>query len=96
MPADDLVGAWKTNLYAEKLSHRMRTNYRISLQGDTAEVFSKGFALNTLERDTGSDLWEVWGEYTHTLERFAKRVTLRWVGASGYRHRVFTMLKPET
>lgn len=35
------------------------------------QVFSKGYALNILERDTGSDLWEVWGEYTHTLERTA-------------------------
>jgi DNA polymerase III sliding clamp (beta) subunit (PCNA family) len=67
--ADDLVNAWKSNLYADKLSHHMRTNHRISLQGDSAEVFSKGYALNILQRDTGSDLWEVWGEYTHTLER---------------------------
>ena len=69
MPADDLVNAWKTNLYAEKLSHHMRTNHRISLQGDQAEVFSKGYALNILRRGTGSDLWEVWGDYIHTLER---------------------------
>ena len=69
MPADDLVNAWKSNLYADKLSHHRRTNHRISLQGDSAEVFSKGYALNILQRDTGSDLWEVWGEYTHTLER---------------------------
>jgi len=69
MPADNLVNAWKANLYAEKLSHHMRTNHRISLQGDQAEVFSKGYALNILERGTGSDLWEVWGEYIHALER---------------------------
>jgi hypothetical protein len=69
MPADDLVNAWKTNLYAEKLSHHMRTNHRISIREDRAEVFSKGYALNILRRDTGSDLWEVWGEYIHTLER---------------------------
>ena len=69
MPADDLVNAWRTNLYADKLSHHMRTNHRISLQGDGAEVFSKGYALNILRRDSGSDLWEVWGEYTHLLER---------------------------
>jgi ketosteroid isomerase-like protein len=69
MPADDLVNAWRTNLYADKLSHHMRTNHRISLQGDGAEVFSKGYALNILKRDSGSDLWEVWGEYTHLLER---------------------------
>ena len=69
IPADDLVNAWKTNLYAEKLSHHMRTNHRISLQGDRAEVYSRGYALNILQRGTGSDLWEVWGEYVHTLER---------------------------
>jgi ketosteroid isomerase-like protein len=69
MPADDLVGAWATNLYADKLSHHMRTNHRVTIDGDRAEVFSKGYALNILRRRTGSDLWEVWGNYTHTLER---------------------------
>lgn len=69
MPADDLVGAWATNLYADKLSHHMRTNHRVAIDGDRAEVFSKGYALNILRRPTGSDLWEVWGNYTHTLKR---------------------------
>jgi hypothetical protein len=69
MPADDLVGAWRTNLYADKPSHHMRTNHRITVDGDRAGVFSKGYALNILHRATGSDLWEVWGDYTHTLER---------------------------
>jgi ketosteroid isomerase-like protein len=69
MPADDLVGVWATNLYADKLSHHMRTNHRITIDGDTAEVFSKGYALNILHRTIGSDLWEVWGNYTHTLKR---------------------------
>jgi ketosteroid isomerase-like protein len=67
--ADGLVGAWETNLYADKKSHHMRSNHRITLNGDRAEVFSKGYALNILERPTGSGLWEVWGDYTHTLER---------------------------
>jgi hypothetical protein len=69
MPADDLVGAWATNLYADKLSHHMRTNHRVTIDGDRAEVFSKGYALNILRRPIGSDLWEVWGNYTHTLKR---------------------------
>ncbi|HEX8259066.1 MAG TPA: nuclear transport factor 2 family protein, partial [Rubrobacteraceae bacterium] len=69
MPSDDLVGAWATNLYTDKLSHHMRTNHRVTIDGDRAEVFSKGYALNILYRPTGSDLWEVWGNYTHTLER---------------------------
>jgi len=69
IPADGLVGAWRTNLYADKKSLHMRSNHRITLNGDRAEAFSKGYALNILDRPTGSDLWEVWGNYTHTLER---------------------------
>ena len=68
MPADDLVGAWASNLYADKLSHHMRTNHRVTMDGDSAEVFSKGYALNILHWPTGSNLWEVWDDYTHTLE----------------------------
>jgi ketosteroid isomerase-like protein len=69
IPADDLVGAWRTNLHAGKKSHHMRSNHRIEIDGDRAEVFSKGYALNILSRPTGSDLWEVWGNYVHALER---------------------------
>jgi hypothetical protein len=69
IPADGLVGARRTNLHADKKSHHMRSNHSITLDGDRAEVFSKGYALNILERLTGSDFWEVWGNYTHTLER---------------------------
>jgi ketosteroid isomerase-like protein len=49
----------------------MRSNHRIAIDGDRAEVFSKGYALNILRRGAGSDLWEVWGNYTHTLQRTA-------------------------
>lgn len=69
IPADELVGMWSTNLYRDKLSHHMRSNHRVTIDGDRAEVFSKGYALNILSRRTGSDLWEVWGDYVHTLRR---------------------------
>jgi hypothetical protein len=69
LSADGLLGAWETNLYADKKSHHMRSNHRITQDGDRAEVLSKGYALNILKRPTGSDLWEVWGDYTQTLER---------------------------
>lgn len=72
MKADDLVGGWRRNLYAEKLSHHMRSNHRVTVSGDTAEVFSKGYAFNMLPGRTGSDLWEVWGDYRHTLRRTAE------------------------
>ena len=69
IPADGLVDAWRTNLYADKPSFHMRTNHRISVDGDRAEVLSKAHALNVLLRERGSDLWETWGYYVHTLER---------------------------
>ncbi len=69
MKADDLVAAWETNLYSDKKSHHMRSNHRVTISGDEAEVFSKGYALNMLPSETGSDLWEVWGDYQHTLRR---------------------------
>lgn len=72
MAADDLVGAWSTNLYDDKPSFHMRSNHRIAVNGDRAEVVSKGYALNILRRHAGSDPWEVWGNYTHTLERTSK------------------------
>jgi hypothetical protein len=72
MTADDLVGAWNADLYADKLSFHMRTNHRVTIDGERAEVVSKGYALNVLRRGTGSNLWEVWGVYTHTLERTAQ------------------------
>ncbi len=71
IPSDDLVGAWRRNLYAEKQSHHMRSNHRVTIDGDRAEVFSKGYAFNMLPSRVGSDLWEVWGDYRHTLVRTA-------------------------
>ena len=42
MPADDLMNAWKTSLYAEKPSHHMRTNHRVSLHGTTGRGLLQG------------------------------------------------------
>jgi hypothetical protein len=69
--ADELVDGWRRNLYSDKKSHHMRSNHRVTIDGDRAEVFSKGYAFNRLPSPTGSDLWEVWGDYRHTLERTA-------------------------
>lgn len=67
--AGDLIGAWEANLFAEKKSFHMRSNHRIEIKGSRAEVYSKGYAFNLLESGEVSGLWEVWGEYVHTLER---------------------------
>jgi hypothetical protein len=69
--ADDLINGWKTNLSAERKTFHQRTNHRIKITGDRARVFSKGYGFNLLESGEIKGLWEVWGNYTHTLERTA-------------------------
>jgi hypothetical protein len=69
LKADDLIGAWKKNLFAEKKTFHMRSNHRIEIEGERAEVYSKGYAFNLLESGEVAGLWEVWGEYVHILER---------------------------
>lgn len=69
IPADALVEGWRSNLHADKASFHLRTNHQVTLEGERAEVLSKAHALNVLRRELGSDLWETWGYYRHTLER---------------------------
>src|SRR5215204_7690537 len=67
--ADDLIDAWKTNLFAEKKTYHQRGNHRIEIDGDRATVFSKAYAFNLLESGEITGLWEVWGNYTHDFVR---------------------------
>ncbi|MEV4754198.1 nuclear transport factor 2 family protein [Micromonospora sp. NPDC049559] len=69
MPADELVGGWRRNLYPDKTSFHQRTNHRITVDGDRARVWSKGYAFNKLARPLGDAVWEVWGIYAHRLVR---------------------------
>ncbi len=67
--SDDLISAWTRGLFPEKQSFHIRTNHQITISGEQAEVFSKGYALNILAIKNGSDLWEVWGNYIHKLKK---------------------------
>ena len=67
--ADDLIGAWSANLFAEKKTYHQRGNHRIEIDGDEAIVFSKAYAFNLLETGEIAGLWEVWGNYTHRFQR---------------------------
>lgn len=67
--ADDLIKGWETNLFAEKKTFHQRGNHRIEIKGDRAKVFSKAYAFNLLESGEVRELWEVWGNYTHSLSR---------------------------
>jgi hypothetical protein len=69
IPADALIGAWSANLFEAKKTCHLRSNHVISVQGDDAEVYSKGYAFNLLESGPVTGLWEVWGHYTHRLVR---------------------------
>lgn len=42
LAADDLIGAWRSNLHAAKPSFHMRTNHRVEIDGGTATCVSKG------------------------------------------------------
>lgn len=72
LAADDLIGAWRTNLFDEKKTFHQRGNHRIEIDGDKATVFSKAYAFNLLESGEVTGLWEVWGNYTHGLTRTAE------------------------
>jgi len=66
--ADDLIKGWASNLGPRKTSHHQRGHGIVSISGDTATIYSQGYAWNRLEGN-GDPLWEVWGNYTQELER---------------------------
>jgi hypothetical protein len=66
---DDLIEAWRTNLFEDKKTFHQRGNHVIDIVGDTAIVFSKGYAFNAIAEGAVSGMWEVWANYTHTLVR---------------------------
>ncbi len=69
MKADDLIGAWRRNLFAEKASFHLRGNHRAEVSGDKAVLRSHGYAWNRYPKLAPDDLWEVWGFYTYDLVR---------------------------
>lgn len=69
----DLAAGWSVALFDGKPSYHMYGNHRVSIQGDSAEVLSKGYAFNYLPIAAPDDLWEVWGDYVHTLQRIDGR-----------------------
>lgn len=70
MTADDLFAGFRVGLHARKASHHMATNYRITAEGDRAEVWAHGYAWNHLPGATGgSELWETWSNYRLTCRR---------------------------
>jgi ketosteroid isomerase-like protein len=69
MPAAELVGVWRANLFAEKTSFHLRGNHLVAFEGDGAVLRSKAYAWNRLPGLPGGELWEVWGDYTYRMAR---------------------------
>jgi len=66
--SDALIAAWSGNLGPKKESHHQRGHGLVTIEGDTATIYSQGYAWNKMEGN-GDPLWEVWGNYTHKLAR---------------------------
>ncbi|MBI4860667.1 MAG: nuclear transport factor 2 family protein [Candidatus Riflebacteria bacterium] len=66
--AGELISGWRTNLFADKKTMHLRGNHLVTIDGDRATVYSHGYAWNQLP-GVGTDLWEVWGNYTHEMTR---------------------------
>jgi|SRR5882757_3970903 len=69
MPADQLIDAWRSNLFTAKRTFHLRGNHQITVTGDSGVVYSKAYAFNRVDRAHGDPLWEVWGSYVHHVER---------------------------
>jgi hypothetical protein len=74
MTADDLIAGFRVGLHSDKVSHHLAANYRITVQGERAEVWAHGYAWNRVPAfPAGSDLWETWGNYRLSWRRAAGR-----------------------
>jgi hypothetical protein len=72
MTADELIAGFRTGLHAGKPSHHLTANYRITIEGDRAELWTHGYAWNRVAAfPAGSDLWETWGNYRLSWRRVA-------------------------
>jgi ketosteroid isomerase-like protein len=67
--SDDLIAGWSGNLKGNKESLHIRGGALVTINGDTASVYSNGYAWNKMPGGPDGDLWEVWGNYTHEFSR---------------------------
>jgi hypothetical protein len=72
--ADQLIDGFRSGLHAGKVSHHLAANYRVDLDGDSAEVWAHGYAWNRVAAlGAGNDLWETWGNYRLGFRRLGER-----------------------
>jgi hypothetical protein len=72
LTADQLIEGFQAGLHPGKVSHHLAANYRITVQGDRAELWAHGYAWNRVPAlPGGADLWETWGNYRLSYRRVA-------------------------
>lgn len=72
LTADELIAGFRAGLHPGKVSHHLAANYRITVQGDRAEVWAHGYGWNQVPAlPAGADLWETWGNYRLSCRRVA-------------------------
>jgi hypothetical protein len=72
LTADELIAGFRAGLHPGKVSHHLASNYRITVQGDRAEIWAHGYAWNRMPAlPAGEDLWETWGNYRLSYRRVA-------------------------
>ena len=70
--ADELLAGFRAGLHSGKVSHHLVANYRITVDGDRAELWAHGYAWNRVPSlPAGTDLWETWGNYRLSCRRIA-------------------------
>jgi hypothetical protein len=70
--ADDLIAGFRAGLHPGKISHHLAANYRVTIEGDRAELWAHGYAWNrVLALPAAEDLWETWGDYRLSFRRQA-------------------------
>jgi hypothetical protein len=64
-----LVDGWRQGLHAKKQSFHLAGHHSVTVEGDEAKVWVKGYAYNALDAELGGGMWEVWGHYDIRLRR---------------------------
>jgi hypothetical protein len=66
----ELVNGWRKGLHdgRDKTFH-LFSNYRVTVNEDTAATVFKGYSFTMHAPESGGHLWEVWGDYEMLMRR---------------------------
>lgn len=76
-PVDAIVAGWEEGLRGVEQIHHQAGNYRVQVNGDTAEAFCYGTATHFRRTASGRNVRTFVGSYDFGLERIAERWRIR-------------------